>query len=103
MHHLSVATTLPMSKSGANVLLIFQSPVIWATPSQVDILVSDDSPAFSPTMYNIISTWVVRIKNEVGTYKHVDAFQYFLYWQFQDGTVQLLLIVFLIYISYLSS
>ena len=49
-----------MSKSGANVLLIFQCTVICPTPSQVDILVSDDSPAFSPTMYeyNRIFTWV---------------------------------------------
>ena len=44
----------------------------------------------------------IRIKNEVGTYKHVEAFQYFFYWQFQGGPVQLLLIVFLIYISCLS-
>ena len=40
-----------MSKSGANLLLIFQCPGICPTPSQVDKLVSDDSPAFSPTMY----------------------------------------------------
>ena len=47
-----------MSKSGANILLIFQCPVICPTPSQVDILVSDDFPAFSPTKYNRIFTWV---------------------------------------------
>ena len=47
-----------MSKSRANVLLIFQCPGICPTPSQVDILVSDDSPAFSPTMYNRVFTWV---------------------------------------------
>ena len=41
-----------MSKNGATVLLIFQHPGICPIPSQVDMLVSDDSPAFSPTMYN---------------------------------------------------
>ena len=80
MHHLSVVTTPPMSKSEANALLIFQCPVICPTPSQVDILVSDDCPAFSPTMYNRFFTWVeTRIKNEVGTFKHVAAFQHFFY------------------------
>ena len=71
-----------MSKSGANVLLIFQCPVICPTPSQVDIHVSDDSLAFSPltTMYNRIFIWVETMqsqiinKNEVGTFKHVEAF-----------------------------
>ena len=49
-----------MSKSGANVLLIFQCPV------KVDILVSDIPPALSPTMYNIIFTWVeIRAKSEL--------------------------------------
>ena len=47
-----------MSKSRATVLLIFQCPGICTTPSQVDILVSDDSPAFSPTMYNRVFTWI---------------------------------------------
>ena len=74
-----------MSKSGANVLLVFQCPVICPTPSQVDIIVSNDSPAFSPTMYNIIFIWVeTRAKSElrvrlVPTFKHVEAFQYFFY------------------------
>ena len=64
-HHLSVTTTPPISKSGANVLLIFLCPVICPTPSQVDILVSDGSLAFSPTMYNRIFTWVeTRAKSE---------------------------------------
>ena len=47
-----------MSKIRDNVLLIFYSPGICPTPSLVDIPVSDDSPAFSSTMYNIIFTWV---------------------------------------------
>ena len=38
----------PLSKSRANVLLIIQCPGICLTPSQVDILVSDDSLAFCP-------------------------------------------------------
>ena len=68
-----------MSKSGANVLLIFQCPVICPTPSQVDIIVSNDSPAFSPAMYNKIFTWVeTRAKSElivrlVPTFKHVEV------------------------------
>ena len=45
----------------------------------------------------------IRIKNEVGTFKHVEAFQYFFYWQFQGGTVQFLLILLLIYVSCLFS
>ena len=59
-----------MSNSGANVLLLFQCPVICHTPSQVDILVSDDFPAFSPTMFICILSRdlsQIRIKNEVGT------------------------------------
>ena len=40
----------PMSKSRANVLLIFQCPGICLTTSQVDILVSEDSLAFCPTI-----------------------------------------------------
>ena len=67
----------PMSKSRANVLLIFQCPGICPPPSQVDILVSDDSLAFCPTMYNRVFTWVIRIKSEVGTVKHVEALQFF--------------------------
>ena len=56
----------PMSKSRANVFLIFQCPGICLTPSQVDILVSDDSHAFCPTMYNIDFTWVeIRAKSEL--------------------------------------
>ena len=56
----------PMSKSRANVLLIFQCPGICLTPSQVDILVSDDSHAFCPTMYNRVFTWVkTRAKSEL--------------------------------------
>ena len=54
MHHFSVATTPPMGKIRANVQLIFQCLVICSTSSQVDILVSDDSPALSPTMFNMI-------------------------------------------------
>ena len=46
----------PMSKSRANVLLIFQCPGICLTPSQVDILVSDNSLAFCPTMYPWVET-----------------------------------------------
>ena len=82
MHHFSVTTTPPMSKSGANVLLIFQCPVMCPTSLQVDILALDDSPAFTPTMYNRKLTWVesqIRIKNEVGIIKRVEAFQYFFY------------------------
>ena len=56
----------PVSKSRANVLLIFQCPGICPTPSQVDILVSDDSLAFCPTMYNRVFTWVeTRAKSEL--------------------------------------
>ena len=56
----------PMSKSGAYVLLIFQCPGICLTPVQVDILVSDDSLAFCPTMYNGVFTWVeTRAKSEL--------------------------------------
>ena len=47
-----------MSKSTAYVLLIFQCPCIWPTPTQVDIPVSNDSPAFSPTMYNRVFTCI---------------------------------------------
>ena len=66
MHDLSVTTTPPMTQSGANFLLTFQCPVIWPIPPQVDILVSDDSPAFSPTMYNRNFTWVeTRAKSEL--------------------------------------
>ena len=67
----------PVSKSRANVLLIFQCPGICPTPSQVDILESDDSLAFCPTMYTRVFTWVIRIKSEVGTVKHVEALQFF--------------------------
>ena len=42
----------------ANALLIFQCPGICPTPSLVDILGLDESPTFSPTMYNIIFTFV---------------------------------------------
>ena len=42
----------------ANDLMILQCPGVCLTPSLVDILGSDDSPAFSPTMYNRIFTWV---------------------------------------------
>ena len=69
----------PMSKSRANALLIFQCPGICLTPSQVGILVSDDSLAFCPTMYNIVFTWVETIKSEVGTVKHVEALQFFFF------------------------
>ena len=56
----------PVSKSRANVLLIFQCPGICPTPSQVDILVSDDSLAFCPTMYNRVFTWEeTRAKSEL--------------------------------------
>ena len=67
----------PMSKSRANVLLIFPCPGICLTPSQVDILASDSSRAFCPTMYNRVFTWVIRIKSEVGTVKHVKALKFF--------------------------
>ena len=71
-----------MSKSRANALLIFQCPGICLTPSQVDILVSDDSLAFCPTMYNRVfylgrDQSQIRIKSEVGTIKHVEALQFF--------------------------
>ena len=56
----------PVSKSRANVLLIFQCPGICPTPSQVDILMSDDFLAFCPTMYNRVFTWVeTRAKSEL--------------------------------------
>ena len=71
----------PLSKSRANVLLIFECPDICLTPSQVDILVSDDSLAFCPTMYNSFylgrDQSQIRIKSEVGTVKHVEALQFF--------------------------
>ena len=51
-----------MSKSGANVLLIFQCPVICPTPSQVDILVSDDSPAMFKRIFTAVET---RAKSEL--------------------------------------
>ena len=64
-----------MSKSGANVLLIFQCPVICPTPSQVDIIVSNDPSAF---IAQLCITEIllgpgrdqsqIRIKSEVGTY-----------------------------------
>ena len=62
-----------MSKNGANVLLIFQCPVICPTPSQVDILVSDDSP-YSPTSGAVVtnafhsynSCWYIRALNNNG-------------------------------------
>ena len=60
------ALHLPVSKSRANVLLIFQCPGICPTPSQVDILVSDDSLAFCPTMFYRIFSWVeTRVKSEL--------------------------------------
>ena len=75
----------PVSKSRANVLLIFQCPGICLTPVQVIILVSDDSLAFCPTMYNGVFTRVesqIRIKSEDGTVKHVEALQFFsFYWR----------------------
>ena len=56
----------PMSKSRANVLLVFQCPDICPTPSQVDLLVSDDSLAFCPTMFHRVFTWVeTRAKSEL--------------------------------------
>ena len=71
----------PVSKSRANVLLIFQCPGICPTPSQVDILVSDDSLAFCPTIYKRFylgkDQSLIRIKSEVGTVKHVEALQFF--------------------------
>ena len=53
-----------LSKSRANVLLIFQCPGICLTPVQVDILVSDDSLAVCPTMYNGVFTWVEPEPNQ---------------------------------------
>ena len=62
-------------------MLIFQCPGICPTPSQVDILVLDDSLAFCPTMYNSFylgrDQSQIRIKSEVGTVKHVEALQFF--------------------------
>ena len=86
--------TSPVSKSRANLLLIFQCPGICPIPSQVDILVSYDSLTFCPTMYNKVFTLgrdqsQIRIKNEVGTVKHVEALQFFFL------LVQISLIVFL--------
>ena len=43
----------------------------------MDLLASDDSHAFCPTMYNRVFTWVIRIKSEVGTVKHVEALKFF--------------------------
>ena len=55
-----------MSKNRANVLLVFQCSGICLTPSQVDILVSDDSLAFCPTMYNRVFNCVeTRAKLEL--------------------------------------
>ena len=59
---------------------------ICPTQSQVDILVSDDSLAFCPTMYNSFylgrDQSQIRIKSEVGTVKHVEALQFFsFYWR----------------------
>ena len=73
-----------MSKSGATVLLLFQCPGICPTQSQLDMIVSDDSPVLARTIYtyNIIFTWVeshIRIKSEVGTVKQVEVFQHFFY------------------------
>ena len=71
-----------MSKSRANVLLIFQCPCICLTPLQVNILVSDDSLAFCPSMFNRCfyldrDQSQIRIRNEVCTVKHVEALQFF--------------------------
>ena len=61
----------------ANVLLVFQCPGICLTPSQVDILVSDDFLAFCPTMYNRVFTWVeTRAKSEFRV-KHVECWNFF--------------------------
>ena len=65
------ALHLPVSKSRASVLLIFQCPGICPTPSQVDILVSDDSLAFCPTMFYRVDQSQIRIRSEVGTVNHV--------------------------------
>ena len=52
---------------------LFQCQSICLTPSQVDILVSDDSLAFCPTMYNRVFTWVeTRAKSEFRV-KHVEC------------------------------
>ena len=81
--HSESAHTLhpPVSKSRANVLLIFQCPSICPIPPQVDILVSDDSLVFCPTMYNSFylgrDKSQIRIKSEVGTVKHVEVLQSF--------------------------
>ena len=66
-----------MSKNRANALLIFQCPGICLTPSQVDILVSDDSLAFCPTFDLGRDQSQIRLKSEVGTVKHVEALQFF--------------------------
>ena len=61
-------TTSSYALNRANVLLIFQCPGKCLTPSQVDILVSDDSLAFCPTtcMYNRVFTCVeTRAKSEL--------------------------------------
>ena len=54
----------PVSKSRAKVLLIFQCHGICPIPSQVDILMSDDSLAFCPTMYNRVLTWIETRANQ---------------------------------------
>ena len=61
-------TTSSYELNRANVLLIFQCPGKCLTPSQVVILVSDDSLAFCPTtcMYNRVFTCVeTRAKSEL--------------------------------------
>ena len=76
----------PVSRSRANVLMIFQCPGIWPTPSQKDILVSGDSLAFLPnyveqSFYLGRDQSQIRIKSEVGTVKHVEALQFSFYWR----------------------
>ena len=74
-----------MSKSRANVLLIFQCPGICPTPTQVDILVLDDSPAFSPTMYNSFylgrDQSHIRIKSGVGPLNMLELSRNFFNWR----------------------
>ena len=62
--------------------IVIPGPGICLTPSQVDILVSDDSHAFCPSQLCITEFLLgyqsqIRIKSEVGTVKHFEALQFF--------------------------
>ena len=82
----------PMSKSRANVLLIFQCPCICLTPPQVDILVSDDSLAFCPNMYNRVFTCEeTRAKSELRVrlvpFNMLKLSSFSIYWQISSIVV----------------